>query len=276
MLKKLVASTFIICLCVLIWPAHANEKSISLPPASLAQWYKPANKRQVWLHTMFNLRRELQAIERYAEARDQAHLQKWSDQFLQHYESIQKMVPEWSDELDLEQLGLLKQSVALGAFDEIKRPLGKLKQTCKSCHGEFRVIVAASYRAPDFSGIQVKSAQGDQSYPDTMERLSTLINQIKIASEDGFYTEAKDALVELRANLGSLGETCDSCHQGEPEAKERFLGQRTYCAMEELQAGLESEDQKLTGRSLGGVAVYSCARCHSVHRSLMDLKGFID
>ena len=42
------------------------EKALMLPPTSLAQWYKPANKRQVWLHNMFKLRRELQAVVEYA------------------------------------------------------------------------------------------------------------------------------------------------------------------------------------------------------------------
>ncbi|MCK5336958.1 MAG: hypothetical protein KAQ67_12390, partial [Gammaproteobacteria bacterium] len=45
-------------------PTAYAEDSVKLdtPPASLEKWYKPANKRQVWLHTMFRLRREMQAI----------------------------------------------------------------------------------------------------------------------------------------------------------------------------------------------------------------------
>ena len=39
-----------------------NEKGLVLPPESLAQWYKPANKRQVWLHTLFRLRREILTV----------------------------------------------------------------------------------------------------------------------------------------------------------------------------------------------------------------------
>jgi len=43
------------------------EESIHLtkPPASLAQWYKPQNKRNVWQHNMFKLRREIQAVKEY-------------------------------------------------------------------------------------------------------------------------------------------------------------------------------------------------------------------
>ncbi len=49
---------------------------IKTPPAELAQWYKPENKRQVWLHNMFKLRREMQAVQFYATEKDKKHLIK--------------------------------------------------------------------------------------------------------------------------------------------------------------------------------------------------------
>ena len=62
---------FYLFACAWIQPASAdNRVSIDTPPASLEKWYKPANKRQVWLHTMFRLRREMQAISEYAEQND--------------------------------------------------------------------------------------------------------------------------------------------------------------------------------------------------------------
>ena len=45
---------------------EAREVNFNKPPSTIAQWYKPANKRQVWLHTMFRLRREMQAMGEYA------------------------------------------------------------------------------------------------------------------------------------------------------------------------------------------------------------------
>lgn len=44
--------------------------AVKVPPSSLSQWYKPENKRQVWLHNMFKLRREMQAVEFYAQNQD--------------------------------------------------------------------------------------------------------------------------------------------------------------------------------------------------------------
>ncbi len=55
-----------------------NEQVVALPPESIGQWYKPQNKRQVWLHNMFKLRRELQAVTYYSSIDDIQHLEKWT------------------------------------------------------------------------------------------------------------------------------------------------------------------------------------------------------
>ena len=50
--------------------AEESEATLTLPPASIAQWYKPQNERQVWLHTMFGLRRSMTAIQEYVALED--------------------------------------------------------------------------------------------------------------------------------------------------------------------------------------------------------------
>ena len=70
---KLVSFSLLLYFLLGVWlvPAYAEPMvSLKKPPASLEQWYKPANKRQVWLHTMFRLRREMQAIAEYAKQDD--------------------------------------------------------------------------------------------------------------------------------------------------------------------------------------------------------------
>jgi len=75
---------------------------IKKPPASLAQWYKPENKRQKWLHNMFKLRREIQAVRFYSENSDEKNLEKWVTLLSEHYLEIGEMVPEWKKKLDIE------------------------------------------------------------------------------------------------------------------------------------------------------------------------------
>jgi cytochrome c556 len=252
--------------------ASAAEKWVALPPESLAKWYKPQNDRQVWLHTMFNLRREMQAVTEYAASGDQPLMEKWAERFAKHYRSIADMVPEWKDELDYEWLDRLQVGVQQGDGLQVAAALKKIGQGCSACHREYRATVALIYRAPDFSGIKVKRKSGEtQTSQELMQELSTLINRIKIASDDARNAQALNALALLNEGLDDLGGVCATCHKDAPP-KERYLGKLTQEALADLEKGLHQGDQKLVGRSLGSAAVYACARCHAVHRSLYDMR----
>ena len=250
----------------------AGEKWVSLPPASLAQWYKPQNERQVWLHTMFSLRREMQAVSEYAATGNRPLMEKWTGRFTKHYLSLAEMVPEWKDELEYEWLDRLQQAVQQGDSEQVTKVLKKIGQGCTACHREFRASVALLHRAPDFSAIEVRRSGRDEAQPygALMQELSRLVNRIKIASEDKQKASALAALAQLDRGLEDLGRVCTNCHKDEAP-KERFLGSLTQNALKALKKGLEQENQKLVGRSLGSAAVYACARCHAVHRSPYDM-----
>lgn len=242
-----------------------------LPEKSLAQWYKPANERQVWLHTMFSLRRELQAVEEYAAAQDQPRLTKWAGRLAANYRKISEMVPEWTDELSPEAAQELEQAAASGDFSGAASAARSLGRTCNSCHREYRALVAARFRAPDFSNIEVADDTGTvRSHSDHMDLMSRTLNTIKIASEDERWEAALDAESALRSQLKSLGESCGECHR-ETEPRERVLGQDSGNTLDTLRVALEEKDQRNTGRHLGEAAVQVCALCHGVHRTFYDL-----
>ncbi len=242
-------------------------------PDSLASWYKPQNQRQVWLHTMFALRRELQAVEEYAAVDDWDRLTPWADRFGRHYRKIQDMVPEWADELDLEAVADLERAAQERNKETLVSARRQLVKTCKSCHGEFRALVAARFRAPDLSALKVKDGEGkEREFTEQMELLSRAVNRIKIATEDSRWQAAADALGKLRGELTFLGETCSACHRDQAP-RERILGAATLNSLDRIAQGLDEKDRKLVGRALGQTAVEVCARCHGSHRLLSDLIG---
>ncbi len=79
--SKAVLQAFLVTLLLGSWlPVHAGDEQevrLKLPPQSLGRWYRPANKRQAWLHTMFGLRREMLAVSDYLALEDQPHAGKW-------------------------------------------------------------------------------------------------------------------------------------------------------------------------------------------------------
>lgn len=256
--------------------SEEREIHLRLPPASLAQWYKPANKRHVWLHNMFKLRREMLAVSDYLALEDQARLKKWTTRLAQHYREIGEMVPEWQDELELEQMDALQKAAAQGDYKRAASTLRKLGLSCRSCHRDYRAVAAALYRSPDFSVVNVEDSETleEEPYKRVMGRFTMLLNRIKIASEDERKQTALDSLNDLRRRFDDLGQSCESCHKDEAP-KTRILGAETEKSLAALEHAIEAGEKKQAGRHLGTLAVQSCARCHSVHRTLYDIKKLL-
>ena len=122
----------------------ANENvTLKKPPVSLKQWYKPDNKRNVFQHNMFKLRRELQAINQYRKEEDLALTQKWVTKFVEHYRKIADMVPEWKSELSHDRAEQLETGSKEGNYRTIARAIKKLQKNCRDCHDSYRTQVTA-------------------------------------------------------------------------------------------------------------------------------------
>lgn len=264
--RALRASTAVLLALGLASAATAAAEGDALP-ASLAQWYKPDNKRQVWLHTMFAMRRELQAVREYAAEGDSERVAAWSQRLADHYRRLPEMVPEWRDEADPAPIDALLAAAQAADLGAVQRHTEGLERDCRSCHRQYQALTALRYRWPRFDRLTI--AGGD--YNEHMERLSTTLNRVKIASEDGRWPVARNALGELRGQLDALGDGCIECHE-DTTPRERILGSATTATLGRLDEALDAGDAKAAGRWIGEAAVQTCARCHGVHRLLAEVQ----
>ena len=249
-----------------------DKITLSKPPATIGQWYKPQNERQVWLHTMFRLRREFQAIGDYAALEDQPGVKKWSQRLLKDYKSIAEMVPEWSDEVDVKWADKLLAAAEKGDYAAVTNAQRQLGKTCSSCHKEYRAVTAALYRTPDYSQVMVEleDTMEELSYDDHMKRLSRDMNRLKIALEDTHPDKAREYAKNLTAGLNDLAQSCGGCHQDNyPE--QRIWGEHSQKLLSDLTAGIGTAPTADSQKLLGEAAVTICARCHAVHRTQSDL-----
>lgn len=241
------------------------------PPASLAQWYKPENKRQEWLHNMFKLRREMQAVQFYSDNNDAEHLQKWVASLRKHYLKIGEMVPEWNKKLNMEAISNLQKSTKSSNHLNVSNALDELNKNCESCHTDYRIVTATMYRAPDFSSVKLSLPI---SYSKHMKELIRLVNQIKITSEDGMKEIALSSLSDLKKGIYVQGETCSSCHKKD---KRMYPDKTIVKTISSLERSLRTGTVKEQGKDLGTLAVLACARCHGTHRLASDTRAtFID
>ncbi len=240
---------------------HENKVSlVKTPPEELAKWYKPENKRQVWLHNMFKLRREMQAVDFYAKQENSKHLAKWTEQLSKHYNKISDMVPNWQKKLDRQTIQALSNASAAKNYALIPLHLEKLQQNCDSCHSDYQAITALTYRAADFSSIKVNE---NTSFNDHMNTLTKQVNQIKISADDGFTQQALSSLNQLNLSMNELGKSCINCHKTD---KKTYPSNLMATTLTSLETALISGTAKEQGQELGSLAVIACARCHGTHR----------
>lgn len=266
-----------ITLLVVIWltPVYADPMvSLKQPPNSLEQWYKPANKRQVWLHTMFRLRREMQAITEYAEQKDQKAMQKWIERLDKDYNKIAEMVPEWEEDIKPRLLSELEMFTKKGDMARVGKTLEMIERTCDDCHTYYQPLVIATYRSPHYNDLKLKGSDGkEHSFEDNMEALSASVNRILIALDDGHKPVALQARQTLLDQLLTLGESCNSCHKDDEYPRERILGAATQKRFTTLQASISEGRVKDSQKLMGEIAVTVCARCHNTHRIVSDLRN---
>jgi len=257
-----------------IMPAYADSQmSLNTPPATLEKWYKPANKRQVWLHTMFSMRREMQAIGEYAEQNDKAGMEKWVDRLEKNYSKIAEMVPEWEKEIKPRLMPELRIFVEKGDTARVAKTLKMIQRTCDDCHDSYQPMVAAMYRSPHYDDIKVKDINGQpESFADNMEALSDSVNRILIALDDGHKTIALQASQDLASQLQNLGDSCNGCHKNDEYPRERILGKANQQRFEKLRLNISEDRIKDSQDLMGEIAVTVCARCHNTHRIVNDLR----
>ena len=278
---KFVSFSLILSFFAGVWlmPAYAEPMvSLKKPPSSLEQWYKPANKRQVWLHTMFRLRREMQAIAEYAEQNDQKAMEKWIKRLDKDYNKIADMVPEWEKEIKPKLLPELEMFAEKGDMYRLGKTLKMIKRTCDDCHTYYQPLVTATYRSPYYDDIKLKDSSGDvsdkpQSFKDNMEALSASVNRILIALDDGHKSVALQSGKTLAEQLQNLGDSCSSCHKDDEYPRERILGKATRQRFEKLQVNISEGRVKDSQKLMGEIAVTVCARCHNTHRIVSDLRN---
>lgn len=262
----------ILIILIIIGVFYKHQKHVIVlkePPESISQWYKPQNKRQVWLHTMFRLRREMLAIEIYAKSQDDEKLRKWTETLDKDYQQIKEMVPEWKSRLDLAAIAEVQASVNEKRYEDVIPALLELDKTCESCHTDFRTVTATLYRAPDFSNLKIDSSTSLISH---MKTMSKQVNQIKIAITDERQDAALAAYRQLEKNMNRLGDTCNTCHK---ELSPSYPNDLMIRAMSALEQNLKTGTIKDQGKALGTLAVMVCADCHGTHRLAYDARKLL-
>jgi len=224
---------------------------------------------------MFSLRRSMQALEEYVARDEPAAMGKWATDFDEHYRKLGVMVPEWRDELESEWSGRLRQAATAGDVEGVRHALGKLRTSCRSCHNEFQLQTRVLYRSADFSTLRVTDqATETLSYQELMQAMSRRVNQVKIFQEDGNQEETRAAAAALQRLLKLTATSCGQCHR-DSGARDLIFSPQSSDYQSRLMRAVKTGDPKQVNSSLGNIGAFVCARCHSLHRPMAELRALL-
>ena len=183
------------------------------------------------------------------------------------------MVPEWEKDIKPRLLPELEMFAEKGDMVRVGRTLEMIERTCDDCHTYYQPLVVATYRSPYYGDIEIKDSNGVMhSFEDNMEALSTSVNRILIALDDGHKAVALRSRQTLIEQLQNLGESCSSCHKDDDYPRERILGKANEERFVSLQSSISEGRVKDSQKLMGEIAVTVCARCHNTHRIVSDLR----
>ena len=278
-IKSILLSIFLYFHSQLVLADTDEEQNITISkaPASIKQWYQPTNKEQVWLNTMYNLRRQMQAIGEYAAYEDKKHLVAWSKRFSKDYNAIGKMVPEWADELETKWVTKLVKAAQKGDFKTVTDTQQKIAKTCSGCHKEYRATTAVQYRAPDFDQLRIEDGETmeELSIKQSMRGLGLTLERMKIAFEDERPDVASDSFELFNLRLEDLTTSCSSCHKTDKQ-RQYLFSTDTILQVEKLGKLIEAKKLKEGHKLLSKIEKEVCTTCHSIHRTLADVSEFIN
>jgi cytochrome c556 len=177
------------------------------------------------------------------------------------------MIPQWNKKLDLSTLSSIQTHVENQDYTNVLTSIKTLQKNCDSCHNDYQAITALTYRAPDFSAIEVDPLVPLNTH---MQTLTKQVNQIKIASEDSMPSLALVSLSNLKRDMNKLGQVCVDCHKKDKKPYPSPLMKKTLISLED---SLKTGTLKEQGRHLGTLAVLACARCHGTHRLASGAKA---
>jgi nitrate/TMAO reductase-like tetraheme cytochrome c subunit len=131
------------------------------------------------------------------------------------------------------------------------------------------------YRSPDFSALKIASSATEiLSHKELMEAMSRAVNQVKIFHEDNNREGAQLAGVELQRLLKLSAASCAQCHQ-ESESRARIFSAESDRYQSELLDGIAAQDSKVVNGNLGKIGAFVCARCHSIHRPIEEIRAML-
>ena len=227
-------------------------------PASLAQFFPPNTKAPVFLLEMFALEQPFTGIGIDLQPGDVEGAKANFTAFRAQYAKLAKMVP-------VEALGAALEG---GDPGQVGPAMGRVGETCASCHAEYLIAANQQFHWLRFDRIQMTdpAANGEQvTYFDFMMRLASSYTGISNDLRQGQLDRAREHFQTFKQRFRHMADTaCVACHES---PRTYFVDSDVLQAIDRLGVALQANppDGQVVQEIAMGIGMKSCMNCHLVH-----------
>ena len=250
---------------------EGKEEGLKSLPASLDNLFPPKAEGPVFLLRMFGMSAPFTGILVDLMEGDIKNVQADYQAFKAEYESVSKLVPEWTHDFPPEPVEELGAALKTGDQKKIMAAFGKVGKVCHDCHHEYMIKVQQKYHWKDLGAVKVKHpfTQQEMKYTDFMHFLSSSLTGIQHNLQQGQKENAQKQYQGFKAAFAVLRDSCEQCHEDKKRNTERkyYVDQNIQALVDKLGQALNAAqiDPKEIAGLAGQIGHENCFKCHLVH-----------
>jgi cytochrome c556 len=239
---------------------------VDLPVAELDPHFRGGREGHAYTLAMLELGMRMGAATTAALRDDRERALSALKSFREHNAAVAKLVPSWKEQFKGAAISDLEAAVSSKADLATRRKLvGRIEQSCTSCHARYMFPVQARYRWGSFANATVPGDDaGTVSVHQHMLDLANSLGALRSDVEAGQLAEAQTAYKKLTDRFNTMEQLCVNCHD---QPRQYFIDQAVKARIYRI-GGLLRQGEKRGAeyaQAFKDINAMSCLPCHQVH-----------
>jgi cytochrome c556 len=245
--------------------AAAGPADAGIPVAELDRHYKGGKEGHAYTNAMLELGMRSGAATTAALRSDPERAREALKSLREQMAKVAAMVPSWKPYFRSTVLDELESAVAGKADVATRRKIvGRLENSCTSCHARFMFQVQAHYRWGNFAAAVVPTEGGDVTFHQLMLDLASSLGAVRGDVAAGQLAEAQSAYKLLMERFSMMEQLCANCHD---QPRQYFIDSSVKARLFKVGGLLRRGETRAAEYAplFNDVNEMSCLPCHQVH-----------
>jgi hypothetical protein len=245
--------------------ASRSAAQADLPVAELDPHFRGGREGHAYTLAMLELGMRMGAATTAALRDDRERALAALKSFREQHAAVAKLVPSWKELFRPSTIAELEAAVTAKADLPTRRKIvGRIEQSCTTCHARYMFPVQARYRWGTFANAVVPGEQGPLTFHQLMLDLANSLGAVRGDVEAGQLAEAQVAFKQLSDRFNTMEQLCVNCHD---QPRQYFIDQNVKARILKMGGLLRRGETRAAEYThlFKDINEMSCLPCHQVH-----------